>query len=213
MSAVLTALAISIRVRRRAAGLVTGTGTSAESAAGRHVKSSAHAASHAEFAHERNVDVRAVDQRGRISFLRRVGRGDNTCDLAINTLGSANDQFVQDLCCDLIFFSGVERCRVFSNERVDLTSDTVVNLIKSASFDVFVSELLQVCVIAGEIVFVFEEGVEEMCARERRVDRVVDDTRSVTCGAHRESAEGEIVIPREDVELTVVFVEIVVVRH
>ena len=61
------------------------------------------------------------------------------------------------------------------------------------------------------ICLVLHQGIKEGRAGERVVDGIVHNTGSVIAAPH--AAEGEVIIPRDEVQLSTGFIEVIVVRH
>ncbi len=64
-----------------------------------------------------------------------------------------------------------------------------------------------------QISLIGQQRVEEVCAGEWRINRVIDHFRRIAGASHGHSAKGKVVVPGEEVELSVVFIEIIVVCH
>ena len=58
---------------------------------------------------------------------------------------------------------------------------------------------------------VLHQSVEEVCAGERIVDGIVHNAGSVITASH--AAEGEVVVPGDQVQLSSGLIEVIVVRH
>ena len=83
--------------------------------------------------------------------------------------------------------------------------------IEAATVNILAYELLQIGVVLAVICLVLHQGIKEGRAGERVVDGIVHNTGSVIAAPH--AAEGEVIIPRDEVQLSTGFIEVIVVGH
>ena len=110
-----------------------------------------------------------------------------------------------------ILVIGIERGGVRLHERIDLAAHARVERVEAAATYILAYELLQIGVVLAVICLVLHQGIKEGRAGERVVDGIVHNTGSVIAAPH--AAEGEVIIPRDEVQLSTGFIEVIVVDY
>ena len=161
-------------------------------------------------AHGAEVERGGVHERV-AGALRGFGRGDRPVQLALDGLPAQLDHLIEGLGGCQIPVIGIERGGVRLHERIDLAAHARVERIEAAATYILAYELLQIGVVLAVICLVLHQGIKEGRAGERVVDGIVHNTGSVIAAPH--AAEGEVIIPRDEVQLSTGFIEVIVVGH
>ena len=161
-------------------------------------------------AHGAEVERGGVHERV-AGALRGFGRGDRPVQLALDGLPAQLDHLIEGLGGCQILVIGIERGGVRLDKRVDLAAHARVERVEAAAVNILAYELLQIGVVLAVICLVLHQGIKEGRAGERVVDGIVHNTGSVIAAPH--AAEGEVIIPRDEVQLSAGFIEVIVVRH
>ena len=64
--------------------------------------------------------------------------------------------------------------------------------------------------IGRKVFFVFQQGIKKLRSLKRRVDGFIDHLGSAL---HAHPAKSQIIIPWQDIQLSIIFIQIIIVRH
>ena len=109
-----------------------------------------------------------------------------------------------------VLLVGIERGGVCLYQSVNLASDAVVEFVKTAAVYILIHQLCQIGVILLVVSLVFHQRVKKICAVKGIVNGFVHHAGGI---ASTHAAEGKVIIPRKKIQLPVVFIEVIVVRH
>ena len=173
-------------------------------------KIAALAAARVHGSHGTDAQVFPIDQRvtaGLGSGIRR----DRAVQLAADGLTAQLYHLVERIGRSQILVIGIKGGGIGRNQVIDLTAHSGIKCIKAAARHVFFCNFLQVSCILRMILLVIQQGIKKLRTGEGIFNGTVDHAGSIAAASH--TAKGEIIVPGQQVQLSIGFIEIIIMRH